>query len=265
MKTCRECGAELLSASDRFCHQCKAEHVHAGFSAEQNKNPCKQCGKELKAHWPKCPWCETVVEKGGKCKNCGEDLEAGMVLCPECGTELFSADDRFCHQYKAEQVQADSSAEQNKPECGQDDYDDEKDFEVVQYGSNAVKITAYKGSKTVINIPPKINALLVTRIGSHAFHQKRLTSVVIPNGVCSIDWHAFSENQLTSIVIPNSVRSIRRRAFYNNTLFSITIGDSVDMYDKGALTSNFTAYYKKCGRKAGTYVLVGKGDKWELK
>jgi len=86
MKICTYCGLKMPNDA-RFCNEC-GKPVQEGSGAEQSENPCKQCGKELKAHWSQCPWCETVVEKGGKCKNCGEDLEPGMVICPTCKTRL---------------------------------------------------------------------------------------------------------------------------------------------------------------------------------
>ena len=63
MKTCRECGAELLSASDRFCNRC-GKPVQANQAGEQGRGDkfCKNCGKELQKEWKTCPFCATLVK-----------------------------------------------------------------------------------------------------------------------------------------------------------------------------------------------------------
>jgi tetratricopeptide (TPR) repeat protein len=46
---------------------------------------CRNCGFELKPHWPKCPKCKTMLNTGPKkCRYCGEELEDWMDECPAC-------------------------------------------------------------------------------------------------------------------------------------------------------------------------------------
>ena len=79
-------------------------------------------------------------------------------------------------------------------------------------------ITGYSNtcSKDVI-IPSKINGITITTIGSSAFANKGLTSVVFPNTLTTINRGAFNNNQLTNLDIPSSVTSIAA-AFNNNQL-----------------------------------------------
>ena len=55
----------------------------------------------------------------------------------------------------------------------------------------------------------------VTRIGKSTFSRcNRLTSIIIPDGIISIEDFAFSVSAIASIVLPNSVTSIGTMAFY---------------------------------------------------
>jgi hypothetical protein len=116
-------------------------------------------------------------------------------------------------------------------------YDSAADFE---YGwdqnvKDGIEITKYIGSKKEVRIPPTIQNLKVTSIGATAFrYNNNVTSVIIPNGVISINGSgrvggAFQScPNLTSVTIPNSVTSIGPMAFTGSTgLPSITIPNSV--------------------------------------
>ncbi|MCL2801096.1 MAG: leucine-rich repeat domain-containing protein, partial [Treponema sp.] len=118
-------------------------------------------------------------------------------------------------------------------------YDPESDFtvELINNG-RAVRITGYTGNKTEVNIPLRIRNLPVTEIGSRAFFNKSLTSVIIPNGITTIMDGAFRRNQLTSIIIPNSITSIGEWAFSNNSLTSVVIPNSVTSIGEWAFADN---------------------------
>ena len=93
----------------------------------------------------------------------------------------------------------------------------ESDFE---FDESSGTIKKYNGTATDVVIPEKINGKTVTTIGKGAFGRKKLTSVVIPEGVETIDQGAFSANSLTAIKLPSTVKRIERLAFGANTKLS---------------------------------------------
>ena len=100
-----------------------------------------------------------------------------------------------------------------------------------------VTITEYTGPGGAVIIPPTINGLLVTSIGSEAFHSvsSSLTSVSLPNTLTSIGSGAFDAcTSLTSFTIPNGVTSIGGSAFTGSGLTSVTIPNSVTNIGAGA-------------------------------
>lgn len=91
-------------------------------------------------------------------------------------------------------------------------------------------ITGYTVSDictTDVIIPKTINGVKVTGIGSGAFYNKGLTSVIISDGVTIIGGSSFQNNLLESVVIPNSVTKINGSAFANNNIKSLEIPSSV--------------------------------------
>jgi len=107
-------------------------------------------------------------------------------------------------------------------------YNSESDFQVTKTG-NAITITGYTGSATVVNIPPTIQNTPVTRIEHNAFFMSNITSATIPNGVTSIGYEAFSNcRSLASITISNTVTSIERGAFYGcDSLTTVTFQGTI--------------------------------------
>ena len=101
----------------------------------------------------------------------------------------------------------------------------------------------------------------VASIGSDAFGYNRLTSIIIPKSVTFIGSFAFRHNQLTSVEIPNSVTYIGRNAFCENELKKITIGENV-VFGFLAFGNGFIEFYKKQGRKTGTYIFDD--DHWNI-
>jgi hypothetical protein len=102
-------------------------------------------------------------------------------------------------------------------------YDDERDF-MIDWDTNVrggVVITKYKGSKSVVNIPPRIQNLPVTSIGNFAFYYcTGLNRVTIPNSVTRIgDWAFYGCTSLTSINYQGTIASNNMGIFfpcYNN-------------------------------------------------
>ena len=72
-------------------------------------------------------------------------------------------------------------------------------------------------------------------IGMHAmFYCKSLKSVVLNNGLITIESGAFNSSSLHSIVIPNTVTTVGTRAFgFCNFLKSVTLLDSISTIEEG--------------------------------
>ena len=95
-------------------------------------------------------------------------------------------------------------------------------------------ITGYTGTDTDVVIPCKINNTDVTEIGSGAFWDDELTSVIIPDTVLTIKDGAFVNNKLTSYEIPDSVITVSGGAFNNSPNLSMfKIGKSVSSFGSG--------------------------------
>jgi len=141
-----------------------------------------------------------------------------------------------------------------------------EDYQFATNG-NAITITRYLGSNSVVTIPEKINGLPVVSIRNGAFDSSGITSVTIPNSVTSIGGlvgvdlsaltnadaimkdgkitafgasvflpGAFNSCQsLTNITIPTSVASIEGSAFNScRSLTAITIPNTVTNIGWGA-------------------------------
>ena len=118
-------------------------------------------------------------------------------------------------------------------------FENESNFTVsTARNGEAVTITGYNGSNTIVNIPPRINNLPVTVISEEAFRDKGLTSVTIPSGVRAIGVRAFSSNRLTSVTIPDSVTFLDIGAFANNTLTSVVISNNVTAIGNSVFFNN---------------------------
>ena len=103
-----------------------------------------------------------------------------------------------------------------------------------------IKPTAFKpsGSFKNKNLTSVIIPDGVTTIDSFAFLNNRFTSVIIPDSVTTIGDSAFVENQLTSITIPNGVITIGGTAFADNQLTSVTIGNGIRSIDYAAFSKS---------------------------
>ncbi|WP_403025721.1 leucine-rich repeat protein [Salinibacterium sp. GXW1014] len=112
------------------------------------------------------------------------------------------------------------------------------------FGDGSARLISFDpaagGSDPVIprHVEGQAGNYAVTEIVAHAFVDKALTSVVIPDSVTSVGYQAFQNNALTSVVIPDSVTTIGDWAFYANDLTSLDIPRSVTSVGKGAFGFN---------------------------
>jgi len=110
-------------------------------------------------------------------------------------------------------------------------------FDFQQNDQGTLTITGYSGSKKVV-IPAANEGINVTEIGDNAFYRKKLTSVVIPDGITTIGENAFASNRLTDVVIPDSVTTIKKNAFSDNRLTDVVIPDSVTTIGEDVFSGN---------------------------
>lgn len=116
---------------------------------------------------------------------------------------------------------------------------------IILQGVASIGDEAFEGcALTDISIPQSVKS-----IGKRAFAETRgLKSIIIPEGVTSIEEGTFEDSELESIVIPDSVKSIGESAFKFCDLKSITIPESVKKIGKSAFNywdSDFIIYGKK--------------------
>ncbi|MDR1617619.1 MAG: leucine-rich repeat domain-containing protein, partial [Treponema sp.] len=134
----------------------------------------------------------------------------------------------------------------------------------LQYGD--IEITHYSGYGGNVVIPSKIGRWPVTSIRRAAFGAKQLTGITIPNSVTYIGDEAFSGTDLVSVTIPNSVTYIGEGAFSATSLSSVTIPAKVEL-SNSSFPHAFDEFYKRNGKKAGTYVyeVTKKKEGWTMR
>ena len=107
-------------------------------------------------------------------------------------------------------------------------YDEEDNFQVkLLNNGTSILITAYTGTKEIIDIPQSIQGIPVTAIGDNAFKRGQWTAIGF-----------VGENQLTYVSIPNSVTEIGHGAFSGNLLTSVTFSDNIIRIGQGAFSDN---------------------------
>ncbi|WP_452230000.1 leucine-rich repeat domain-containing protein [Lacinutrix sp. MEBiC02404] len=114
-------------------------------------------------------------------------------------------------------------------------------------GTNTVEVTGYDfangGSDVAIpaTVDNATTTYSVTAIGTTAFQNNDLTSVIIPDSVLTIGVGAFVQNyNLDNVIIGNNVTSIGDAAFRYAALTSITIPASVTYMGFAVFTENLS-------------------------
>jgi hypothetical protein len=95
------------------------------------------------------------------------------------------------------------------------------------------------------------NGSVLTTIGSSAFSNTVLTSVVIPDSVTTLGSSAFSMSKLTSVVLPASLKTINDDMFQCTPLTAVQIPDSVERVENGVfscknLARGYISPYSPC-------------------
>jgi hypothetical protein len=110
--------------------------------------------------------------------------------------------------------------------------------------NGAITITGYTGSGGAVTIPNVIDGLPVTDIGTNAFYESSVTSVLIPDTVTVVGSEAFENcSDLTNLTLSLGLADIESNAFYNcSSVASVTIPDSVtNIGDEAFYDCNLTS------------------------
>ncbi|MBR3843996.1 MAG: leucine-rich repeat protein, partial [Clostridia bacterium] len=96
-------------------------------------------------------------------------------------------------------------------------------------------VVGYEGSQTDLVMPASLDGYPVVAIGAFAFNLASITSVVIPEGVTTIERYAFGFCQfLKSVTLPSSLRTIEECGFWYTALQSVTLPDGLTTLGEGA-------------------------------
>lgn len=116
------------------------------------------------------------------------------------------------------------------------------DFEYEYTEDGNIKIIGYNGADVDLTIPNEIEGKPVMSIGKSAFTDKDLASVILPEGLVTIDSDydkgAFSGNRLITVHFPESLTFIGDRAFAKNQLTSLTLPKRLVFVGLSAFSDN---------------------------
>jgi hypothetical protein len=160
-------------------------------------------------------------------------LRGGKTISVTNKNQLFGRISELVQAMVSEIAGGTTPAQTNPTNNSTQQYDPESDFEAeLMEDGKSVRITDYRGNRSVVRIPPQIQGIPVTHIGRHAFFDWTITSVIIPNSVTEIGEGAFANcNSLTSVIIPKNVTSIGVNAFrYCKSLTAINVASDNTMY-----------------------------------
>jgi len=115
-------------------------------------------------------------------------------------------------------------------------------IEIINDGAEAMVRGFNAAAGSNISIPPYIQGLPVTAIRFYAFQNRRLTSVVLPEGITHIGRSAFERNHLTRISIPGSVAYIGSLAFSRNYLTEVELRSGIAIIGDLAFANNQIRY-----------------------
>lgn len=91
---------------------------------------------------------------------------------------------------------------------------DPADFTYEVVSGTTIRITGYTGSSDTVSIPSEIAGNTVVSIGSEAFRNSNLKTVIIPEGVTGIENRAFyGSDSLENVMFPSTLTSIGNYAF----------------------------------------------------
>lgn len=122
---------------------------------------------------------------------------------------------------------------------------------LISHSSGGIWLTGYKGSKSEVEIPEKIDGMPVTRIASF-YLNNTIKKVTISDGVEEIGFECFAESSIKEVVISASIKKIEMAAFSKcDNLTDIYYEDSeaqwnnIDIGDTNESLSNAAIHYNE--------------------
>ncbi len=167
--------------------------------------------------------------------NFGGDVKTSIEALDDKISIVASKQNKDNAEYRAEieklKLEINNLKSENETEKpkGEDSSVESERFLYEIVDSKAV-ITGYTGKDTYIVIPSHIDGYEVVKIGESAFANSKITTVIISEGICEIDWFSFYAcPSLTSITLPKSISSIGYGAF-DGASSKLTVYCYVDTY-----------------------------------
>lgn len=109
---------------------------------------------------------------------------------------------------------------------------------VIDFYTDSNTITNYTGISKIVDVPSTLHGKSVLYIGIHAFTNKSLTEVTLPEGLLGIEAWTFDYNYFTEISIPSGVTEIGSYSFCHNRLTSVVIPSSTRWIGEWAFATN---------------------------
>ncbi|MBQ1256461.1 MAG: leucine-rich repeat domain-containing protein, partial [Clostridia bacterium] len=104
-----------------------------------------------------------------------------------------------------------------------------EEFKCAFLSEDTIEITSYKAKNTDVVIPAQINGYSVVSIGSRAFSNRRVETVVMPDSITTIGDYAFTNSRaLEKVTLSKNIKVLGEGAFCRTNLKSITIPDSIE-------------------------------------
>ena len=113
------------------------------------------------------------------------------------------------------------------------------DFEYdLNEASDGVIIKKYTGTSTEVVIPAEIEDFPVVEVGSYAFSDKNVVSVVLPDSVGTVGEKCFSHcESLQKIILPKNLKALSQKLFYGCTaLKEIILPNGIEIIYEGAFS-----------------------------
>lgn len=108
-------------------------------------------------------------------------------------------------------------------------------FELLGDGTYSVNGTLPRVIFGTLEIPSKYRGIPVTQIAGRAFEEGGFTSVIIPEGIVSIEESAFSEcEKLTDVKLPGTLKRIGESAFFRTGITSIDLPEGLETIELAA-------------------------------